>query len=181
MFPIQLLATRLILLPLLVLAVTSCSGTASPSRDASPSVTQSPEPTPTATASATGEPTPTASPTATKPSASGPVVVTFRVADEQEYRVLLTDADDIAIARQLLAGEEAPRIPNGRVVRDGDGGVNAGYGWHIDPEDVEFADVTIEVCDGLPSDVAGDPVSYQRFCPWSAEVVAVEDAPDAAS
>lgn len=104
------------------------------------------------------------------------MVVTFRVGGEQEYRVLLTHEDDIAIARRLLAGDpdELATIPNGLVVRDGDGGVNIGYGWHVDPEDVEFAEVTTEVCDGLPSDVAGDPVSYQRFCPWSAEVISIE-------
>ena len=41
-------------------------------------------------------------------------------------------AEDIATARHLLAGEAAPHIPNGRVVR-GDADVNVGYPWHIDP------------------------------------------------
>lgn len=56
----------------------------------------------------------------------------------------LTDPADIEIARKLLAGEEAPRIPNGRVVRD-DPDVNVGYTWQIDPESVEFADFAMEV------------------------------------
>jgi hypothetical protein len=103
------------------------------------------------------------------------VVVTFLVADEEEYRILLTDPADIEIARQLLAGEEAPRIPNGLVVRGDDGGVNDGYSWHIDPSDVEFADVTIEVCDGMPSDVERGLISGERFCPWTAEVVAIDE------
>lgn len=105
------------------------------------------------------------------------VVVTLRVADAEEYRILLTDPADIAIAEQLLAGEEAPRIPNGRIVRDGDGGVNTGYSWHIDPASVEFAEVTIEVCDGLPSYVEDGSLSGDQFCPWSAEVIDIQPAP----
>ena len=65
------------------------------------------------------------------------VVVTFRVADAEEYKIRLTDPVDIDIARKLLAGEEAPHIPNGVVVR-GDPDINVGYARHIDPESVEF-------------------------------------------
>lgn len=115
-----------------------------------------------------GGPTPT--PRSAAPSASGGgVVVTFQVADEH-YRIELTDPADIAIARLLLAGEEAPSIPNGIVVR-GSAGVNAGYTWHIDPESLEFADVTVEVCDGRPSDVEANQVTSERYCPWDAIVV----------
>jgi len=102
------------------------------------------------------------------------VVVTFRVADVEEHRIRLTDPADIEIARKLLAGEEAPRIPNGVVVR-GDPDVNTGYTWHIDPESVEFADFTVEVCDGLPSDVGKGIITSDRYCPWSAEVIAIDE------
>lgn len=108
----------------------------------------------------------------TAPESEG-VVVTFRVADAETYQVLLTDPADIAIARQLLAGEEAPRIPNGLVVR-GDPGVNTGYSWQIDPESIEFVDMTMEVCDGRPSDVEQEIITSDRYCPWSAEVIAIE-------
>jgi hypothetical protein len=102
------------------------------------------------------------------------VVVTFRVADVEEYRIRLTNPADIEIARQLLTGKEAPRIPNGVVIR-GDPDINVGYTWHIDPESVEFADFTVEVCDGLPSDVEKGIITSDRYCPWSAEVVAIEE------
>jgi hypothetical protein len=102
------------------------------------------------------------------------VVVTFRVAGGEEYRIRLTDPADIEIARRLLAGEEAPGIPNGVVVR-GDPDVNVGYSWHIDPESVEFVDVTVEVCDGLPSHVEEGLITSDRYCPWSAEVIAIEE------
>ena len=48
-----------------------------------------------------------------------PVVVTFRVAGTEEYKIRLTDPADIDIARKLLAGEEAPRIPNGECPKCG--------------------------------------------------------------
>ena len=101
------------------------------------------------------------------------VVVTFRVADVEEYRIRLTDPADIEIARKLLAGDETPNIPNGIVIR-GEPNVNVGYTWHIDPESVEFADFTVEVCDGLPSDVEKGIITSDRYCPWSAEVIAID-------
>ncbi len=103
------------------------------------------------------------------------VVLTFRVADAEEYRIRLVDPHDIAIAQKLLAGEAAPGIPNGRVVR-GDPDVNVGYSWHIDPASIEFADAAAEVCDGRPSDVEQRMITSDRYCPWSAKVVAIVSA-----
>jgi hypothetical protein len=142
----------------------ACTGGPNPSASVAPSVPASLAPSPTATAEASE-------------GVDAGVVVTFRVAGTEEYRILLTDPVDIAIAEQLLAGEEAPRIPNGVIVRDGDGGVNTGYNWHIDPASVEFAEVTIEVCDGLPSYVEEGSLTGDQFCPWSAEVIDIQPAP----
>ena len=106
-------------------------------------------------------------------SPSGPVVVTFEVVDER-FKVLLTDPADIDIARRLLAGEDVPNIPNGRVVRET--GINEGFSWSLDPNDIEFAEVTVEVCDGSPSDVETNVIPGDRYCPWSAVVLGVEPA-----
>jgi hypothetical protein len=108
--------------------------------------------------------------------ADDPIVVTLEVASDQTYRVLLEEPADIDVARRLLDGGDAPSIPNGRVVRDVVG-VNEGYSWSIDPADFEWADVTIEVCDGLPSDVEAGLVTSDRYCPWSAVVVDLQPAP----
>ncbi len=104
---------------------------------------------------------------------SDPVVVTFEVVEER-FKALLTEPADIDTARRLLAGEDVPSIPNGRVVRET--GVNVGFSWSLDPNDIEFAEVTVEVCDGLPSDVENGVVTGDRYCPWSAVVLAVEPA-----
>jgi hypothetical protein len=103
------------------------------------------------------------------------MVITVRVADAEEYRIRLTKPDDIGIAQKLLAGEAAPRIPNGLVVR-GEPDVNVGYSWHIDPDTIEFADTAIEVCDGRPSDVEKRVITSERYCPWSAKLVAITPA-----
>jgi hypothetical protein len=117
---------------------------------------------------------PNATSATSSPSAAA-VVVTFEVADDERFKVLLTDPADIKIARQLLAGDDVPSIPNGRIVHET--GVNTGYSWSLDPNDIEFADVTTEVCDGLPSDVEAGVNTSDRYCPWSAEVVAIDPAP----
>jgi hypothetical protein len=124
-------------------------------------------------------PSPSPSPAPTDPAEPSPspgsaVVVTFQVEDEQ-YRILLTDPADIDNARRLLAGEDAPSIPNGLIVR-GDPGVNTGYSWHIDPASVEFADMTMEVCDGVPSFVEDGTLEGDRYCPWGARVIEIEPA-----
>jgi hypothetical protein len=111
--------------------------------------------------------------TSTPESDTTGVVVTFRVVDE-EYRIRLTDPADIEVARTLLDGGAAPSIPNGVVVRD-EPDVNTGYSWHIDPATVEFADVTIELCDGRPSDVESGTITSDRYCPWDAQVIDIAE------
>ncbi|HET9083238.1 MAG TPA: hypothetical protein VFN41_02455 [Candidatus Limnocylindrales bacterium] len=108
------------------------------------------------------------------PDPNAPVVVTFEVVDER-FKALLTDPEDIDTARRLLAGEDVPSIPNGRIVHET--GVNQGYSWSLDPNDIEFADVTVEACDGLPSDVETAVVTGDRYCPWAATVIGVDPAP----
>lgn len=102
----------------------------------------------------------------------GNPVATFRVVDE-EYKIELATPELVEHAEALLAGEDVASIPLGRVVRD-DPGPNAPWSWHIDPATLEFAEVTIEVCDGLPSSVEDGTVTSPDYCPWSAEIVSID-------
>ena len=102
----------------------------------------------------------------------GPTVAVIQVIDE-EYRIELATPALIDHAQRLLAGEDVATIPNGKIVRD-DPSVNGPWSWHIDPATIEFADLTMEVCDGLPSDVEDGTLTSDFYCPWAAEVVAVE-------
>ena len=104
-------------------------------------------------------------------SPSSQAVVTFRVVDES-FKVLLTTPAQVVAAHMAQAGGRAT-IPNGRIVAGTQ--VNTGWSWHL--EDVEFAEFTIEVCDGLPSHVEREGVRFAggRYCPWSARVTAIEE------
>ncbi|GGM38325.1 hypothetical protein GCM10012275_06660 [Longimycelium tulufanense] len=104
-------------------------------------------------------------------------VATIRVADQENYRVRLVEKDDIENAFRLLRGDrDAPRIPNGKIVR-GSADVNIGYSWHIDPKDFAWADFAMEICDGLPSHVEDGTLTSDRYCPWSAKVLSVAPLP----
>ena len=107
------------------------------------------------------------SPAGPSPSA----IVTFSVADER-FRVSLTSDEQIAAARAARAGGLA-RIPTGRIAPGTQ--ANRGWSWHL--EDVAFAETTIELCDGRPSDVERQGTSFGggRYCPWSAKVVDIEE------
>jgi hypothetical protein len=109
--------------------------------------------------------------TPTEPSSEA--IVTFAVFNEI-FRVRLTTEEQVAAARAALNGGPA-RIPNGRIVAGED--VNRGWSWHL--ENVEFAEVTAEVCDGLPSDVerVGPSFGGGRFCPWSARIIRIQERP----
>lgn len=100
-------------------------------------------------------------------------IATFEVADRQTFKVELTSTELVEHAQGLLDGENLSSIPLGTVVRD-DPGPNAPWTWHLDPATVEFAFVTIEVCDGVPSDVGNGTITSDQYCPWSAKVIAVE-------
>jgi hypothetical protein len=89
----------------------------------------------------------------------------------ETFRVALTSADQVAAARAAQNGGAA-RIPVGRVALGTQ--VNTGWSWHL--EDLTFAEVTVELCDGRPSDVerAGSEFGGGRFCPWTATVVRID-------
>jgi len=100
---------------------------------------------------------------------------TFRVEDET-FKVRVTNPETIEDLVDVWQRVSAATIPNG-VLRSGpgEGNHNEPWSWHLDPEDVEMAEVTIEVCSGRPSDVEAD-LNYWlndvgRFCPWSAELI----------
>ena len=99
-------------------------------------------------------------------------IVVFQVAGDETYKIELITPALVKHAEQLLKGEEVAAIPLGRVVRTP--GVNEPWSWHIDPTTLEFADITIEVCDGLPSYVEDRTVTSPDYCPWSAKVIKIE-------
>src|SRR5262245_36666527 len=95
---------------------------------------------------------------------SSTALVTFSVEGET-FRVLLTSTEQVAATHAAHAGGPA-RIPIGRIVSGTQ--VNMGWSWHL--EDLTFAESTIELCDGRPSDVERQGTGFGggSFCPWAA-------------
>ena len=108
---------------------------------------------------------------------SGGILVTFQVVNES-YRVFITNPDTIAQVFAVERGESSATIPSGKLL-SGAVPYNQPWSWHIDSEDIQMAEFTIELCDGTPSLVGAD-LNYwidtvQRFCPWSAQISKIED------
>ncbi|MGB3413179.1 MAG: hypothetical protein WBA28_00535 [Microbacteriaceae bacterium] len=100
-------------------------------------------------------------------------IATFEVAGSETYKIELVTPELVKHAEALLKGENIAAIPLGTIVYDSPD-VNTPWSWHIDPATLEFAENTIEVCDGLPSHVEEHVVTSNEYCPWSAKVIAIE-------
>ena len=85
--------------------------------------------------------------------------------------------ETIDTALSVFRGESLVRIPIGPLLR------GAAFGnpwdWHLDPDNVRMAELTVELCDGLPSHVQEglnywvDEVKF--YCPWAAVIVSIEE------
>lgn len=83
-----------------------------------------------------------------------------------------TPAQAEALRARMRTGQRG--VVSGRLAA-GDGGVNRGYDWHLEPATVHAPDVAIELCDGRPSMVSADRAYWlgtvRQYCPWGARVV----------
>ena len=113
------------------------------------------------------------------PELEGGLLATF-VSSGDQFHVWVTNEQTIEQILALQAGESQANIPNGPLLRGpGPGDHNEPWSWHYDPQEVEMAEMTIEVCDGRPGFVEENLDTYiedvGRYCPWGAELVSVED------
>jgi hypothetical protein len=117
-------------------------------------------------------------PAAPDPPLQGGILVTFQVSGE-EFRVWVTNRQTIGQIFAVLDGLNRASIPNGAIhAGPGRQDHNAPWSWHLDPEDIQMAEATIEVCDGRPSLVEaslGEYLAQGRFCPWGASLVNILD------
>lgn len=110
---------------------------------------------------------------------AGGVLATFHAVGE-EFRVWVTNPSTIDQLLALHAGQSNARIPNARLHRgQGRGNHNAPWSWHMDPQEIEMAEFTIELCDARPSFVE-ENLDYfvgvvGQYCPWSAELISLTD------
>ena len=97
---------------------------------------------------------------------------TVQVVDEQ-FRVRIEDPYEIAQARALIGTNNTVNV-TGQILR-GHGGFNTGYSWHLKPSSVALVDLSIELCDGMPSYVEENVGYYvdtvKQYCPWGARIM----------
>ena len=107
---------------------------------------------------------------------TGGASIRFGIAGES-LTVWITNGAFIDRARQQLAAGTR-QIPIFNRLLDGQA-CDPQWTWHVDPQDVSFADAAIELCDGLPSDIEANKTYWLgtvgSYCPWSAVVTAVDD------
>ena len=107
---------------------------------------------------------------------TGGALIDFAIADDT-LRVWIENSAFIAEAERLLDAGET-RVPMFSTLLDGTD-CDEQWTWHPDPADVEFADFTIELCDGTPSYIEENKAEWLdtvgSYCPWSARVTAVTE------
>lgn len=130
-------------------------------------------------ACATAAPTPLPTPAPTPNPLSGGVLAEFEL-NGQTFHVWVTNPDTIQQLMELEAGTSDANIPNGKILRGpGVGDHNAPWGWHLDPQEIEMAEFTTEVCDAEPQYVEDNLADFVdvvgRYCPWSANLISLQD------
>lgn len=101
----------------------------------------------------------------TEPSSRADFIVSV---EGEQFVLRLTDPETIQLAEENLQGRNQ-KFPNGPL-RQGNGGFNAPWTWHLDPAQTRMVDVAIEVCDGRPSYVEAHESEFPRYCPWGAQI-----------
>ncbi|HJS72984.1 MAG TPA: hypothetical protein VJ921_01765 [Vicinamibacteria bacterium] len=89
--------------------------------------------------------------------------------ESERFVARVRDPETMTRFRDALAGR-ASGFPAGPLL-SGDGGFNAPWSWHIDPDEIRLVEAAIEVCDGTPSYVEAHLSDFPTYCPWGARVV----------
>lgn len=112
-----------------------------------------------------------------------PLFATFSFADQQTTRIFVTAPEACRVIREIASGKRKDMIPNGIIIDDrpAKSPYDSRWSWHFQPDSVEMAEFTIEVCDATPTYVEEHMDEWfqgektARWCPWSAHLVKIED------
>jgi hypothetical protein len=105
---------------------------------------------------------------------TGGALIAFEIVEE-EFTVWSTN-DAFIEQAEALEDRGVMLIPMFNHLLDGQD-CDPQWSWHVDPEDMLWAEVSIEVCDSRPSLIEEDKTYWletvDQYCPWSASVVDV--------
>ncbi|MEU4832614.1 hypothetical protein [Streptosporangium sp. NPDC023615] len=101
------------------------------------------------------------------------------VGSSERFVIRLTDAKKIEHARRILSGKETAEVHvMGRIVKR-TAPYNPAYGFHLDPNTIDFFQMAIEVCDATLSyvedhldEACGAFLPGCFYCPWTSRLVA---------
>lgn len=106
------------------------------------------------------------------------------LADGAQLVIRLQDPDLIKQARDIVSGKERTRLHFSANIVKAPAVYNPGWGFHLDPNSVEFFETAIEVCDATTvmveqnlEDVGDDFLPQGRWCPWSSRLVGELNSP----
>lgn len=103
--------------------------------------------------------------------------VTIRTGDEKTIKMWITDHRFIDTAVELVKDPAKDLVPTFEVLLGSD--CDLEHSWHVDPVKVEWSESAIELCDATLSYIDENPQRWidevRIFCPWTAQVVSVED------
>lgn len=115
-----------------------------------------------------------------------PALVTVGTSGPEEFVVRVVDQTLLDEMIDICRGTSPQRIVIGPLLT-GNRGYNQDasnanvWSWHVGESAIELAEVTIELCDGIPSFVEADLATWVEvvgfYCPWSSQIVAI--SPDA--
>lgn len=107
---------------------------------------------------------------------TGGALITFQVGAEAIALWITNDA--FIDEAKAQAGSGKARVALFERVIDGQD-CDDNWTFHVDPARVQWADNTIELCDGRPSDVERDTPRWiadvKSYCPWKSTVASVDD------
>jgi hypothetical protein len=82
----------------------------------------------------------------------------------------LTDPAKIQQARTIVA-TYASKIVSGTIIKQ-PVYYNPGWSFHFDPKSINFADITVELCDNTAEGIESDlDNSWPQWCPWNGRVL----------
>jgi len=97
--------------------------------------------------------------------------------DSDDFIIWTADAEIIALSReQLNLSKDAVKKHIHGIIKAGDGEYNQPWSWHIDPDNWELADASIELCDGSPTYIEDNLEDWIKtvgyYCPWGSYIKA---------
>jgi len=97
---------------------------------------------------------------------------TVRVHNET-FVMYVTNAETIRLAVDNFQGKNS-LFPSGKITFE-NGGYNDPWHWHYVPDSVRMVEVSVEVCDGLPSYVDSHLTDFYSvgYCPWGGKIIRV--------